>query len=122
MMMCPGGCFEIRDVYVGYHVQKGDTLWNLWKKTGMTRQEWIKVNEGRDPAALLYAGETIVIKDPIETCKQMDNYLLVQMSMMVGSDDVSVVCENRAFKPLQAFTKKLESNFEEVRKGNVVKK
>ena len=107
-MMCPGGCFELGQVYVSYHVQRGDTLWNLWKKSDMTKQEWVQVNGGRDPEAVLYEGETIVIKDPVETCKQRDNYLLTQELMISGKKDLESLCAYPIFKPLGKFVEKLQ--------------
>lgn len=52
------------------------------------------------------AGETIVIKDPIETCRQMDSYLLAQLTMAYEKG-VDYVCADRVFKPLQKYTEQL---------------
>ncbi len=107
MMMCPGGCFELRQVYVSYRVQNGDTLWRLWKKSNMTKEEWMKANEGRNPDSTLYVGERIIIKDPIETCKQRDNYLLTQELMISEKENVASLCADAIFQPLRKYTERL---------------
>lgn len=56
-------------VYVRYTVQKGDTLWNLWRAAQMKKEEWVKVNSGRNLDHVLKVGEEIVIKNPNRICE-----------------------------------------------------
>lgn len=111
-----GGSSQITSaVYVSYTVQKGDTLWDIWKKTGMTSEEWMKENDSRDPDATLYAGEKITIKDPVATCRNEDGYwdAVRQTAIAVGKYDHELdVCgydhQYNLFKPLRKYTEVLQ--------------
>lgn len=98
------------NVYVRYAVQKGDTLWDLWRATGMTQEEWVSVNNGRDPKRILKTGEEIVIKDPIQTCTKdaFENRMRIELrefgfSVGRGGED-ACYSKHSAFKPLRQFT------------------
>ena len=92
-----------------YVVQQGDNLNVILDKCGMTKKEWDADNPKRRAYAVyLHPGETIVIKDPIETCKQRDNYLLTQELMISGKKDLESLCADHTFKPLEKFVEKLQ--------------
>ena len=96
----------LKPILVSYAVQKGDTLWKLWKKSEMGREEWMSLNNGRDPDKPLHTGEKIVLKDPLASCLDV-------AGVVKGFVDYPIqrqVCEFRygAFKPLKAYTSKLK--------------
>lgn len=95
-------------VYVRYTVQKGDTLLTLWHASGMTRDEWMAVNQGRNPDGLLKAGEQIVLKDPDASCRQED--VLDNMGCPFSGESCYQRCDNHPlFKPLKKYTRLLET-------------
>lgn len=99
--------------YVAYTVQKGDTLWDLWQKSHMTRKEWKRVNGNRDTDALLHPGEKIILNDPIEACywsasAYKEHFFRMTFVDVLGSDSRFCDFVFGSFKPLAAYTKSLE--------------
>ena len=104
-------------IYVRYTVQKGDTLWDLWRAARMTQEEWRSVNDGRDPNRILKAGEEIVLKDPIQTCAAEAFHQRMSLitsnppfdfSFGRGGEDACYGVRYGAFKPLWKFVKLLK--------------
>ncbi|MBI5299224.1 MAG: LysM peptidoglycan-binding domain-containing protein [Deltaproteobacteria bacterium] len=92
----------LKPILVSYTVQKGGTLWKLWQKSEMERQEWMSLNNGRDPDKFLHAGETIVLKDPLASCLDAAG-----VTRFVDYPIQRHNCEVRygAFKPLEGLYK-----------------
>lgn len=74
----------------------------------MTREKFALVNPGRKPKAKLQWGESIVIQDPIATCEYHRAILMGRVEG-VPQKFLNINCEvgNSGFKPLRAFTEKL---------------
>ena len=94
-----------------YVVQPGDNLNVLLDKCGMTKKEWDADNpKRRADAVYLRPGETIVIKDPLVTCRIEEQRSQALNTFAISWYWIDFHCDKvfSTFKPLEKFVKELQ--------------